>query len=69
MITLDLTENQVNYLRTLVAGDVADRTRELRQLNDPSDPDRFANMRREADEAIRTGSEIMGMLPVRKQVA
>lgn len=63
---VELTDEQVSYLRILVAGDVCDRTRELRQLHDPKDPDRFANMRREADEAIRTGSEIIGKLPPKK---
>jgi len=63
---LELNDEQVNYLRVLVACDVADRTRALRQYTDPQDPDRFANMRREEDEAIRTGSEIIGKLPPKR---
>lgn len=63
MTTLELTAEQANYLRILVASDVADRTRELRLL---SDPHRFQTMRDEAVTAIRTGSEIIGKLPARK---
>ena len=61
--TLDLTEEQVNYLRGLVAIDVGDRNREVRS---PVFATYGPDMQEKTHEELRIGSCVMGLLPVRR---
>jgi hypothetical protein len=58
--TVDLNDEQIRYLRRLVAWDVSTQQQNLRQLNDPNN---FEQMRADANRDIRVGSEIVGKLP------
>ncbi len=61
--TLDLTDEQVNYLRGLVALDVVDRNREVRS---PVFATYGPDMQEKTHEELRIGSSIMGLLPVKR---
>ena len=63
LFTVDLTEEQVNYVRALVATDVVDRNREIRS---PQFSSYGEMMKLSTHEELRIGSTIMGMLPVKK---
>lgn len=60
MITLDLTDEQVKYLRGLILVDVSDRAKELRQM-DHYGP----GMQEQVREALRIGSTLYQLLPKR----
>ncbi|CAB4242239.1 hypothetical protein UFOVP83_45 [uncultured Caudovirales phage] len=63
LFTVDFTEEQVSYLRSLVAMDVIDRNREIRS---PLFSSYGPSMQANTHEELRIGSTIMGMLPVKK---
>ena len=63
---IELSDEEVNFIRIRAANDVVQGTIELRKFNDPSDPERFSNMRHEANENIRIASQIIGKLPPKR---
>lgn len=61
--TLDLTDEQVSYIRQLVIFDVGDRNREVRS---PVFATYGPDMQQRTHEELRIGSSVMGLLPVRR---
>lgn len=61
--TVDLTGEQITYVRRLVLWDVSTQQQNLRKLEDPY---LYEQMRTDTQRDIRIGSELIGKLPVVK---